>query len=144
MLLRFFPTTKTSFDMYYLILIAEDRERSGSSSFFHNVHLCYSRPIMIGSVVSRPGYWMKLDPEGYEAELLLIYGHFESSLHLFLQQSVLSSSSDPVVSKDLGDLTMFLHKPSSSLSMRRKDSVIYFSYRITNLCDYKNAGDGTY
>ncbi|KAG0488061.1 hypothetical protein HPP92_006872 [Vanilla planifolia] len=51
---------------------------------------------------------MKLDPEGYEAELLLIYGHFESSLHLFLQQSALSSSSDPVVSKDLGDLTMFL------------------------------------
>ncbi|KAG0448801.1 hypothetical protein HPP92_027649 [Vanilla planifolia] len=71
---------------------------------------------------------MKLDSEGYEVELLLIYDHFESSLHLFLQQSVLSSSSDPVVSKDLGDLTM-------------KDSVIYFSYRITNLCDYKNAGD---
>ncbi|KAG0488043.1 hypothetical protein HPP92_006854 [Vanilla planifolia] len=65
---------------------------------------------------SRPIGWslpllqsrMKLDPEGYEAELLLIYGHFESSLHLFLQQSALSSSSDPVVSKDLGDLTMFL------------------------------------
>ncbi|KAG0447395.1 hypothetical protein HPP92_028374 [Vanilla planifolia] len=44
---------------------------------------------------------MKLDPEGYKVELLLIYGRFESSLHLFLQQSVLSSSSDLVVSKDL-------------------------------------------
>lgn len=51
---------------------------------------------------------MKLDPEGYEAELLLIYRHFESTLHLFRQQSALSSSSDPVLSKDLSDLAMFL------------------------------------
>ncbi|KAI0495784.1 hypothetical protein KFK09_022087 [Dendrobium nobile] len=51
---------------------------------------------------------MKLDPEGYEAELLLIYRHFESTLHLFQQQSALSPSSDPVLSKDLGDLAMFL------------------------------------
>ncbi|KAG0493142.1 hypothetical protein HPP92_006540 [Vanilla planifolia] len=51
---------------------------------------------------------MKLDLKGYEVELLLIYGRFQLSLHHFLQQSVLSSSSDPMVSKDLGDLTMFL------------------------------------
>ncbi|KAI0495774.1 hypothetical protein KFK09_022077 [Dendrobium nobile] len=51
---------------------------------------------------------MKLDPEGYEAELVLIYRHFESTLHLFQQQSALSPSSDPVLSKDLGDLAMFL------------------------------------
>ncbi|KAL0909542.1 hypothetical protein M5K25_020418 [Dendrobium thyrsiflorum] len=51
---------------------------------------------------------MKLDPDGYEAELSLIYRHFESTLHLFQQQSALSPSSDPVLSKDLGDLAMFL------------------------------------
>ncbi|WOK95255.1 hypothetical protein Cni_G03962 [Canna indica] len=51
---------------------------------------------------------MKCDPEGYEAELLLMYRHFESSLHLFRHQSALSPSTDPVVSKDLGDLAMFL------------------------------------
>ncbi|KAG0450073.1 hypothetical protein HPP92_027089 [Vanilla planifolia] len=44
---------------------------------------------------------MKLDVEGYEAKLLLIYDRFESSLHLFLQQSTLSLSSDLVVSKPL-------------------------------------------
>ncbi|XP_010929853.1 uncharacterized protein [Elaeis guineensis] len=51
---------------------------------------------------------MKCDPEGYEAELLLLYRHFESSLHLFRHQSALSPSSDPAVAKDLGDLAMFL------------------------------------
>lgn len=51
---------------------------------------------------------MKLDPEGYEAELILIYRHFESTLHLFRQQSALSPLSDPALSKDLGDLAMFL------------------------------------
>ncbi|PKA51957.1 hypothetical protein AXF42_Ash008186 [Apostasia shenzhenica] len=51
---------------------------------------------------------MKLDPEGYEGELQLIYRHFESSLQLFRQQSAVSTSTDAVVSKDLGDLTMFL------------------------------------
>ncbi|KAG1328007.1 putative protein SDA1 [Cocos nucifera] len=51
---------------------------------------------------------MKCDPEGYEAELLLLYRHFESSLHLFRHQSAVSPSSDPAVAKDLGDLAMFL------------------------------------
>ncbi|CAA7390889.1 unnamed protein product [Spirodela intermedia] len=51
---------------------------------------------------------MKCDPEGYETELKLLYRHFESSLHLFRQQSALSVSADPVVSKDLGDMSMFL------------------------------------
>lgn len=51
---------------------------------------------------------MKCDPEGYETELNLLYRHFESSLHLFRQQSALSVSADPVVSKDLGDMSMFL------------------------------------
>ncbi|KAG0450356.1 hypothetical protein HPP92_026938 [Vanilla planifolia] len=37
---------------------------------------------------SRYNLGMKLDPEGYEAELLLIYRHFESSLHFFLQSEV--------------------------------------------------------
>ncbi|WOK95249.1 hypothetical protein Cni_G03956 [Canna indica] len=37
---------------------------------------------------------MKCDPKGYEAELLLMYRHFESSLHLFRHQSALSPSSD--------------------------------------------------
>ena len=51
---------------------------------------------------------MKCDPEGYEMELNLLYRHFDSSLHLFQQQSALSVSADPVVSKDLGDMSMFL------------------------------------
>ncbi|XP_073102881.1 uncharacterized protein [Elaeis guineensis] len=51
---------------------------------------------------------MKCDPEVYEAELLLLYHHFESSLHLFCHQSSLNPSSDPTVAKDLGDLAMFL------------------------------------
>ncbi|XP_020591282.1 protein SDA1 homolog [Phalaenopsis equestris] len=51
---------------------------------------------------------MKLDPEGYEEEMLLIYRHFKSTLNLFRQQSALSPSSDPVLAKDLGDLVLFL------------------------------------
>ncbi|XP_074570178.1 uncharacterized protein LOC141826776 [Curcuma longa] len=51
---------------------------------------------------------MKCDPEGYEAELLLLYRHFESSLYLFHHQSALSTSSDPSVAKDLADLALFL------------------------------------
>ncbi|CAL9147962.1 unnamed protein product, partial [Musa hybrid cultivar] len=51
---------------------------------------------------------MKCDPEGYEAELLLLYRQFESSLHLFRHQSALRPSSDLSLGKDLGDLTMFL------------------------------------
>uniref|UniRef100_A0A804HTC2 Protein SDA1 n=1 Tax=Musa acuminata subsp. malaccensis TaxID=214687 RepID=A0A804HTC2_MUSAM len=51
---------------------------------------------------------MKCDPEGYEAELLLLYRHFESSLHLFRHQSALRPSSDLSLGKDLEDLTMFL------------------------------------
>lgn len=56
---------------------------------------------------------MKCDPEGYESELRLLYRHFDSSLHLFNQQSAFTSSSagvgsDPTVAKDLGDLAMFL------------------------------------
>lgn len=49
-----------------------------------------------------------MDPEGYETELLLVYRHFKSTLNLFKQQSALSFTSDPAVSKDLGDLAMFL------------------------------------
>ncbi|KAI3946158.1 hypothetical protein MKW92_049971 [Papaver armeniacum] len=54
---------------------------------------------------------MKIDPEGYETELALLYKHFDSLLFLFQQQSALSFSSingDPTVSKDLGDMAMFL------------------------------------
>eukprot|EP00262_Sarcandra_glabra_P008535 TRINITY_DN2205_c0_g4_i1.p1 TRINITY_DN2205_c0_g4~~TRINITY_DN2205_c0_g4_i1.p1 ORF type:complete len:823 (-),score=204.45 TRINITY_DN2205_c0_g4_i1:71-2539(-) len=53
---------------------------------------------------------MKSDPEGYKSELHLLYRHFNSSLDLFQQQSTLTSSSitDPTVSKDLGDMAMFL------------------------------------
>ncbi|KAL5991132.1 hypothetical protein ACLOJK_012038 [Asimina triloba] len=59
---------------------------------------------------------MKCDPEGYQSELLLLYRHFDSSLHLFHQQSAFNPSSvcasgvgpDPTVAKDLGDMAMFL------------------------------------
>ncbi|KAI3860359.1 hypothetical protein MKX03_007115 [Papaver bracteatum] len=54
---------------------------------------------------------MKIDPEGYETELALLYKHFDSLLFLFQQQSALSFSSingDPTISKDLGDMAMFL------------------------------------
>ncbi|KAK8970783.1 hypothetical protein KSP40_PGU011877 [Platanthera guangdongensis] len=51
---------------------------------------------------------MKMDPEGHETELLLVYRHFKSTLQLFKQQSALSATSDPAVSKYLGDLAMFL------------------------------------
>ncbi|KAF8378179.1 hypothetical protein HHK36_029516 [Tetracentron sinense] len=57
---------------------------------------------------------MKCDPEGYESELLLLYRHFDSSLHLFHQQAALSFTSiggvggDLTVAKELGDMTMFL------------------------------------
>ncbi|CAL9073749.1 unnamed protein product [Musa textilis] len=51
---------------------------------------------------------MKCDPEGYEAELRLLYRLFESSLDLFRHQSALRPSSDPSLAKDLGDLAMFL------------------------------------
>lgn len=56
---------------------------------------------------------MKRDPEGYESELLLLHRHFESSLHLFLHHSALSSGAggvghDPAIAKDVGDLAVFL------------------------------------
>uniref|UniRef100_A0A804HTC6 Protein SDA1 n=1 Tax=Musa acuminata subsp. malaccensis TaxID=214687 RepID=A0A804HTC6_MUSAM len=51
---------------------------------------------------------MKCDPDGYEAELQLLYRHFESSLHLFRHQSALRPSSDLSLAKDLGDFAMFL------------------------------------
>lgn len=51
---------------------------------------------------------MKCDSEGYEAELQLLYRHFESSLHLFRHQSALRPSSDLSLAKDLGDMAMFL------------------------------------
>ncbi|KAJ3693644.1 hypothetical protein LUZ60_009124 [Juncus effusus] len=51
---------------------------------------------------------MKTDPSLYEPELHLLLRHFESSLDLFRHQSALNPSSDPVVAKNLGDLTMVL------------------------------------
>lgn len=57
---------------------------------------------------------MKCDPEGYESELTLIYNQFKSSMDLFEQQAALNFTSlsgvstDPTVSKDLGDRAMFL------------------------------------
>ncbi|EEF47597.1 protein SDA1 homolog [Ricinus communis] len=58
---------------------------------------------------------MKIDPEGYETELSLLYSQFNSALELFQQQSALnftSSSSgicaDPTIAKELGDRAMFL------------------------------------
>ncbi|KAK8971123.1 hypothetical protein KSP40_PGU010635 [Platanthera guangdongensis] len=51
---------------------------------------------------------MKKDPEGHETELLLVYRHFKSTLQPFKQQSAPSSTLDPIVSKYLGNLTMFL------------------------------------
>ncbi|KAK8971122.1 hypothetical protein KSP40_PGU010637 [Platanthera guangdongensis] len=42
---------------------------------------------------------MKMDPEGHETELHLVYRHFKSTLQLFKQQSALSSTSDPTISK---------------------------------------------
>lgn len=57
---------------------------------------------------------MKCDPEGYESELILLYGQFKASLELFKQQAALNFTSlsgigaDPSVAKDLGDRAMFL------------------------------------
>ncbi|KAK8971121.1 hypothetical protein KSP40_PGU010636 [Platanthera guangdongensis] len=51
---------------------------------------------------------MKMDPEGHDTELLLVYRHFKSTLQLFKQQSMLSFTSDLAISKYLGDLVMFL------------------------------------
>lgn len=62
---------------------------------------------------------MKIDPEGYETELNLLYSQFNSALDLFQQQAALnftslssSSSSgicaDPTIAKELGDRAMFL------------------------------------
>ncbi|KAM3337374.1 protein SDA1 isoform X1 [Capsicum galapagoense] len=57
---------------------------------------------------------MKCDPEGYLSELKLVYKQFKSSVDLFEQQAALNFTSlsgvstDPTVSKDLGDRAMFL------------------------------------
>ncbi|PSR84806.1 hypothetical protein CEY00_Acc32784 [Actinidia chinensis var. chinensis] len=54
---------------------------------------------------------MKCDPEGYEIELALLHGQFNSSLELFHQKEALNLTSvgaDPAVAKDLGDRAMFL------------------------------------
>ncbi|CAL9780440.1 unnamed protein product [Musa acuminata subsp. burmannicoides] len=51
---------------------------------------------------------MKCDIERYEAELQLLYHHFESSLHLFHNQSALRPASDLSLTKDLGDFALFL------------------------------------
>ncbi|KAL8142020.1 hypothetical protein V2J09_015052 [Rumex salicifolius] len=57
---------------------------------------------------------MKVDPEGYDMELQLIYKQFKSSLELFKQQAALNFNSlsgigaDNTVAKDLADRAMFL------------------------------------
>lgn len=57
---------------------------------------------------------MKVDPEGYSSELVLVYNQFKSSLDLFQQQAALNFTSlsgiaaDSSVAKDLGDRAMFL------------------------------------
>ncbi|CAK9180520.1 unnamed protein product [Ilex paraguariensis] len=57
---------------------------------------------------------MKIDPEGYQTELSLLYNQFKSSLELFQQQAALNFTSisgistDSTVAKDLGDRAMFL------------------------------------
>lgn len=57
---------------------------------------------------------MKVDPTGYESELVLIYNQFKSSMELFKQQASLHFSSvggigsDPSVAKDLSDRATFL------------------------------------
>uniref|UniRef100_A0A1D1XRJ6 Protein SDA1 n=1 Tax=Anthurium amnicola TaxID=1678845 RepID=A0A1D1XRJ6_9ARAE len=64
---------------------------------------------------------MKCDPEGYEAELLLLYRHFDSSLHLFHRHSAMGSPADPVVAKGLGDMSMFLAHVAPSYPDRLAD-----------------------
>ncbi|KAJ4841165.1 hypothetical protein Tsubulata_030190, partial [Turnera subulata] len=57
---------------------------------------------------------MKIDPEGYETELHLLYNQFSSALDLFQQQAALSFASasgvcaDPNIAKDLSDRVTFL------------------------------------
>ncbi|KAF2307090.1 hypothetical protein GH714_024769 [Hevea brasiliensis] len=59
---------------------------------------------------------MKMDPEGYETELGVLYIQFNSALELFQQQAALNFTSifssgvcaDPIIAKDLGDRAMFL------------------------------------
>lgn len=57
---------------------------------------------------------MKIDPEGYDTELQLIYNQFKSSVELFQQQAAMSFTTvsgitgDSTVAKDLGDRAMFL------------------------------------
>ncbi|KAJ6430366.1 hypothetical protein OIU84_021715 [Salix udensis] len=57
---------------------------------------------------------MKIDPEGYETELGLVYNQFKSALDLFQQQAALNFASssgvcaDPTISKDLSDRASFL------------------------------------
>jgi protein SDA1 len=57
---------------------------------------------------------MKIDPEGYETELGLVYNQFKSALDLFQQQAALSFASssgvcaDPTIYKDLSDRATFL------------------------------------
>lgn len=59
---------------------------------------------------------MKIDPEGYETELNLLYSQFNSAVELFGQQSTLSFTSlsssgicaDLTIAKELGDKAMFL------------------------------------
>ncbi|XP_072969918.1 uncharacterized protein [Typha angustifolia] len=50
---------------------------------------------------------MKCDPEGYEAELDVLYRQFESSLEIYHHNDHSSSSTDNAA-KDLSDLAMFL------------------------------------
>ncbi|WCJ38608.1 SDA1 family protein [Euphorbia peplus] len=59
---------------------------------------------------------MKIDPEGYETELGLLYSQFNSTMELFQQQAALNFTSvsssgvcaDPTIAKDLSDRVMFL------------------------------------
>ncbi|KAJ8755048.1 hypothetical protein K2173_016541 [Erythroxylum novogranatense] len=57
---------------------------------------------------------MKIDPEGYQTELGLLYSQFNSALDLFRQQAALNFtatsgvSADPTISKGLGDRAVFL------------------------------------
>ncbi|XP_020527660.1 protein SDA1 homolog [Amborella trichopoda] len=54
---------------------------------------------------------MKVDPESYTTELDLLHKQFSSALFVFEQQAAMKSAfmePDPTITKDLGDLAMFL------------------------------------
>ncbi|KAI3902804.1 hypothetical protein MKW92_052987 [Papaver armeniacum] len=86
--------------------------------------------------LSTPQQKMKIDPEGYEIELTLLYKHFDALLFLFQQQSALKTLGLSMELQTSGDRTYVIHSALIVLNdLHRR--IVWFDERTTNaICTF--------